>query len=201
MSDYTNKDVVNILMKEIKKLREDIEELKGLKNSDFEHFDPTEYINYPLNQYKKLYRYKGEHYSQLKKLYDAAGGMSTFGLEYKQFYNKTTYDERLLRGHNVNIVFAAPLKTGHLITTDGILLKANLDKLKRAGREGSYYRITLNGEKKNLNPDVYVYREFVDRSYNVMSGTLHLDGDVSNCRIDNLEKRISKEEINKRTKL
>lgn len=153
-------------------------------------FDPTEYIQQPITNFTKAYKYRGNLYIRLADLYDAINNHLAIKVEKstftKHYGKKTSVDWRIFE---VNIVYLAAIhmNNGRLyyISTDGIFYTSNLEEVAAYGEYKNAVRLMDEGEYGLYYAGEYVMFKFINPDY-PGSKVFFLDGDFSNCRIDNI---------------
>lgn len=196
--NYSNNDVVRILLSKIKILEERTMRMeKMLEERNFYPFDPTPYMKRPKSDMLMLFKYKGKYYkkvSELVRLVNEDRAKENLKLiSYDTVIKAIKKDDQYMVQYEVNTVFAKLIGTKkHYITTDGILLNLQYRPLERSGKNKSYYALMIDGVRDTLYPDVWVWHMFVE-DYDPETSFMRYDADLSNSRIDNLTIAIKEE--------
>jgi hypothetical protein len=82
--------------------------------------------------------------------------------------------------------------TNYLITTDGELISKSKLTIRNRSYGGSYINVVLEGERVNANLADLMWEAFIDVDAEPQS-YYFVDGDYSNCAINNLELKIKKQ--------
>lgn len=154
----------------------------------------TKYIQTPLEDLIPLLILNGEVIS------NKSAAARKLGIASSTFYrwaNNKDYDK--LEDAGVEVHFAAPVSGGYLICTDGELRQAigKNRKIKKIGKSKNLVRLYIEGEILLVGVANLAYKKFVDSKHIVFDiyteeGIIKkeklyfVDGDISNCSIDNL---------------
>lgn len=164
----------------LQQLETEMEEIKGAVGY-FRVFDAREYIKYPLSDYSKIWKYRGNYYSTKKELHDELVKNNETGVTYQTFVK---YSDEQLWSFKVNTVYLAKLSIPYYISTDGVFFNSNMHPIQSIGA-GGQIRIMVEGEYKYLYCGYYVYKYFVDHNYTHPEKKIfYLVKGYSNSRID-----------------
>jgi len=167
----------------IQELQNELEDIKSAIGY-FRPFDARDYIKYPLNSYEKIWKYRGNYYSNKKELYTNLKQNNEIDITYQTF---TKYDsEEQLWPYKINVVYLAKLSIPYYISSDGVFFTAKYLPVSTIGA-GGQIRIMVNNEYKYLFCGYYAYKYFVDKEYNHPEKKIfYLIKGYNNSRIDYL---------------
>lgn len=181
---------INDLEKNFNDCGDLLKEVQKQNKLIYKPFDPTPHIKQPLDRFTKAYKYKGNIYIKLSDLYEVLAIDNAVKVEKSTFTrnygSKTGYEWRNL---SVNIVYLATMKmdNGRLyyISTDGIFYSSTLEEVPYYGEYKNAIRLMDNGNYGLYYAGEYVMFKFINPDY-VGNKVFFIDGDFSNCRIDNI---------------
>ena len=174
-------------------INNELQKLKGmvseLLDREFYPIDYTEYIKYPLTDFKQIYKYKNVYYESPRAVYNAAQLTDTMNIRTFRSICENTERHHELWPHGILVVYAAFKEAiGYYLTCDGkILTRKNLS-LVRSNPYNSQFEMNLKGVRFAFNKATSVYSTFVDNDWE--DKLYHIDGNYGNCGVDNLLPKV-----------
>lgn len=142
-----------------------------------------EVIAYSLDRYEVLMKKDGIILRNITKVAELCG------VSRGSIYNwLETKNEGKFFAHGVELILAKKARGGYYICSDGEIRTTGFVPIKKIGRQKNLIRLTLNDKRMILRAANIIFKTFVDENHDIMNDKLlFLDGDLSNCAIENLQ--------------